>query len=98
LTVEHTQWAEAHFFIALRTSMKRADTISKPYRREAGAAFAAPRPSLAGLTEHIESIAQQAAGSAGIEIVEVELKRSGRSHLLRIYIDKPAGVSHPTAN
>jgi len=29
-----------------------------------------------------------------IEIVEVELKGSGRSHLLRIYIDKPEGVTH----
>jgi ribosome maturation factor RimP len=71
--------------------MKRADTISKPYRREAGEK---PRPVLAGLTQHIEAIAEQAAGPAGIEIVEVELKGSGRSHLLRIYIDKPAGVTH----
>ncbi len=42
----------------------------------------------------ITAIAQQAAAPAGIEIVEVELKGSGRNHLLRIYIDKPEGVSH----
>ena len=42
----------------------------------------------------IAAIAEQAAAPAGIEIVEVELKGSGRSHLLRIYIDKPEGVSH----
>lgn len=42
----------------------------------------------------ITAIAEQAAGPAGIEIVEVELKGSGRNHLLRIYIDRPEGVSH----
>ena len=42
----------------------------------------------------ITAIAEQAATPAGIEIVEVELKGSGRSHLLRIYIDKPEGVTH----
>jgi ribosome maturation factor RimP len=42
----------------------------------------------------ITAIAEQAAHPAGIEIVEVELKGSGRSHLLRVYIDKPEGVTH----
>ena|SRR5438477_4482471 len=42
----------------------------------------------------IEAIAEQAAKPAGIEIVEVELKGSGRHYLLRIYIDKPEGVTH----
>ena len=42
----------------------------------------------------ITAIAEHAAAPAGIEIVEVELKGSGRSHLLRIYIDKPEGVTH----
>ena len=42
----------------------------------------------------VTDIAAQAAAPAGIEIVEVELKGSGRSHLLRIYIDRPEGVSH----
>jgi ribosome maturation factor RimP len=42
----------------------------------------------------IAAIAERAAAPAGIEIVEVELKGSGRSHLLRIYIDKPEGVTH----
>ncbi len=42
----------------------------------------------------ITAIAEQAAAPAGIEVVEVELKGSGRSHLLRIYIDKPEGVTH----
>ena len=42
----------------------------------------------------IEEIARRVAGSEGIEIVEVELKGSGRQQLLRIVIDKPAGVTH----
>lgn len=42
----------------------------------------------------ITAIAERAAAPAGIEIVEVELKGSGRNHLLRIYIDKPGGITH----
>jgi ribosome maturation factor RimP len=42
----------------------------------------------------ITAIAEQAAAPAGIEVVEVELKGSGRNHLLRIYIDRPEGVTH----
>jgi ribosome maturation factor RimP len=42
----------------------------------------------------VTAIAEQAAAPAGIEIVEVELKGSGRNHLLRIYIDRPEGVTH----
>jgi ribosome maturation factor RimP len=42
----------------------------------------------------IAAIAERAAAPAGIEVVEVELKGSGRSHFLRIYIDRPEGVTH----
>ena len=42
----------------------------------------------------LEAIAEQVAAPRNIEIVEVELKGSGRSHLLRVYIDKPEGVTH----
>jgi ribosome maturation factor RimP len=42
----------------------------------------------------IEAIADRVAQPAGLEIVEVELKGSGRNQLLRIYIDKPEGVTH----
>jgi ribosome maturation factor RimP len=42
----------------------------------------------------IEEIAQNVASSGGLEVVEVELKGSGRNHMLRIYIDKPQGVTH----
>ncbi len=42
----------------------------------------------------IEEIAQRVAESEGLEIVEVELKGGGKSQMLRISIDKPAGVTH----
>ena len=42
----------------------------------------------------VEEIAQRVAASDGIEVVEVEFKGSGGNQLLRISIDKAAGVSH----
>ena len=42
----------------------------------------------------IEEIARRVAASEGLEIVEVELKGGGKHQLLRIYIDKPEGVTH----
>jgi len=44
--------------------------------------------------EKVAEIAERAARPEGIEIVEVELKGSGRNQLLRIFIDKPEGVTH----
>lgn len=46
------------------------------------------------IVSRITAIAEEVAAPAGIEVVEVELKGSGRSHLLRIYIDKPEGITH----
>lgn len=42
----------------------------------------------------IETIAEEVTASAGIELVDIELKGTGRNHLLRVYIDKPEGVTH----
>ena len=42
----------------------------------------------------IEQIAHTVAAAANLEIVEVELKGSGHTQVLRIYIDKPGGVTH----
>jgi len=42
----------------------------------------------------IEEIAQRVAGSEGLEIVEVEVKGGGSHRLVRIWIDKPTGVTH----
>ena len=42
----------------------------------------------------IEEIAKRVAESEGMEVVEVEVKGGGPSRLVRISIDKPAGVTH----
>ena len=47
----------------------------------------------AGL-EKIREIADRVAQSSGLEVVDVELHGGGKSRMLRIYIDKPEGVTH----
>jgi ribosome maturation factor RimP len=42
----------------------------------------------------VRQVAQRVGGSEGLEIVDVELLGGGRSRVLRIYIDKPGGVTH----
>jgi len=42
----------------------------------------------------VTKIGERVGEPEGIEIVDVELKGTGGSRLLRIYIDKPEGVSH----
>ena len=44
--------------------------------------------------ERIRSIAERVATSEGMALVDVELKGGRSNPLLRIYIDKPQGVSH----
>lgn len=44
--------------------------------------------------ELIRSIAERVAGSNGLELVEVELRGSGKARMLRVFIDKPEGVTH----
>ena len=46
------------------------------------------------LTERIAEIAERVGKSEGIEVVETEFLGGGRQRLLRIYIDKPEGVTH----
>jgi len=43
--------------------------------------------------ERIRDAAERAARSAGVEVVDVEWK-VGKQRFLRVYIDKPEGVSH----
>lgn len=43
--------------------------------------------------ERIREIAGRVAASEGMEVVDVEF-RGGRQGLLRIFIDKPAGITH----
>lgn len=46
------------------------------------------------VVEKVREIADRVASSEGIEIVDVELLGSGKARVLRIFIDKPAGVTH----
>src|SRR6266699_4811501 len=43
---------------------------------------------------HIHAIAERVAASLGVEVVEIELRGGGKSRMLRIFIDKPSGVTH----
>jgi len=42
----------------------------------------------------VRGIAERVAASSGLEVVEIELHGGGKSRMLRVFIDKPAGVTH----
>ncbi|MBA3916078.1 MAG: ribosome maturation factor RimP [Acidobacteriales bacterium] len=44
--------------------------------------------------EKVRDIAERVAASSGLEVVETELRGGGKARMLRIYIDKPEGVTH----
>jgi len=44
--------------------------------------------------DHIHAIVDRVAASLGVEVVEVELRGGGKARMLRIFIDKPGGVTH----
>jgi ribosome maturation factor RimP len=46
------------------------------------------------IVDRVTQIARRVAQSEGLEIVEVQLLGGGSKRMLRITIDKPAGVSH----
>jgi ribosome maturation factor RimP len=46
------------------------------------------------IVKRITEIAERVAGSEGIEVVDVQLLGGGKARVLRIFIDKPEGVSH----
>ena len=46
------------------------------------------------VTAKVHEIAERVGSSAGIEIVDVQLLGGGGSRLLRLFIDKPEGVTH----
>jgi ribosome maturation factor RimP len=47
----------------------------------------------AGL-DKIREIAERVAQSSGLELVDLELLGGGKARMLRIYLDKPGGVTH----
>jgi len=44
--------------------------------------------------QRVHDIAERVAASSGLELVEVELRGSSKSRMLRVFLDKPAGVTH----
>src|SRR5215468_8853662 len=44
--------------------------------------------------ERVQAIAERVAATSGLEVVEIELRGGGKSRMLRVFIDKPAGVTH----
>ncbi len=44
--------------------------------------------------DHIHAIVERVAASLGVEVVELELRGGGKARMLRIFIDKPLGVTH----
>ena len=46
------------------------------------------------LLTKLTELGDRAAAGTGIEIVEIQLRGAGKSRLLRVYIDKPGGVTH----
>jgi ribosome maturation factor RimP len=49
---------------------------------------------MAGSIEKVREIAQRVAESNGLELVDVDLRGGGKARMLRIFIDKPGGVTH----
>jgi ribosome maturation factor RimP len=44
--------------------------------------------------DKVQEIVERVAASSGLEVVEVEMRGGGKARILRIVIDKPAGVTH----
>ena len=44
--------------------------------------------------ERVRDIAAQVGASSGVEVVEVDMRGSGGARMLRVFIDKPGGVTH----
>ncbi len=47
-----------------------------------------------GLMERITEFGDRAAMGTDIEMVDIQLRGAGKARLLRVYIDKPGGVTH----
>jgi ribosome maturation factor RimP len=44
--------------------------------------------------DQVRAIVERVASSQGLEVVEVDLRGGGKARMLRIFIDKPNGVTH----
>lgn len=46
------------------------------------------------IVSRLTGLAERAAAGTSIEIVELQVRGSGKARLVRVYIDKPGGVTH----
>jgi ribosome maturation factor RimP len=53
-----------------------------------------PTAEQSAILDRVSGLAERAAETTGIEVLDVQLKGSGKARLLRVYIDKPGGVTH----
>jgi ribosome maturation factor RimP len=53
-----------------------------------------PDPNRQEIIAKIAEVAERVGGSEGIEIVDVQFLGAGKARLLRLFIDKPDGVTH----
>ena len=53
-----------------------------------------PAAEKTGLLEKLTDLGERAARGTGIEVAEVQLRGAGKARLLRVYIDKPGGITH----
>jgi len=53
-----------------------------------------PAAEKTGLLEKLTDLSERAATGTGIEVAEVQLRGAGKARLLRVYIDKPGGITH----
>jgi ribosome maturation factor RimP len=44
--------------------------------------------------DRLREIAERVASMSGLEVVEVELRGAGKTRMLRVFLDKPEGVTH----
>jgi ribosome maturation factor RimP len=44
--------------------------------------------------DRVRAIAERVAATSGLEVVEIELRGGGKSRMLRVFLDKPGGVTH----
>jgi len=78
------QWARAHFFVGSGLDASAKATAENQFGNR--------RRSQMDL-EAVRNAAERVARSLGLEIVDIEWK-VGKQRFLRVYIDKPDGVSH----
>jgi ribosome maturation factor RimP len=47
--------------------------------------------------DRIREIAERVASSSGLEVVDIDLRGGGKARMLRVFLDKPATASDPSA-